>query len=168
MIKLLPIYSFKLETQQSQSQVKINLESLIKKQKKNKKFEIFIQGQDWGVEEFEGTVNEKYFCLKRYSYFHNDPKFIVYKGQVETVGNGSLINCTFRYDFFALFFILLMFIFAGTNVYKAIVSNYSSDIEQAVLLSLFSILAYIVIIIGFNYRIKKVRKIFEKKLNISR
>jgi hypothetical protein len=135
---------------------------LKKEEKSKKKFEIRIQGSDWGIEEFQGTVEDDYFKLKRYRYFGKDNKFFVYSGRVKPLNNGCLVQCLFRFDVPTSIFLAIFFTAA---VMKVITGIESKNIKSGSFdLAIYFLLIYTLFIAGFNYRTKKVKELIEKKL----
>lgn len=165
MYSLFPIYTFEFETGLSQSQIANNLRNLLKKEEKSKKkFEIRIQGTDWGIEEFQGTIEDGYFKLKRYRYFSKDIKCFVYNGKVKPLTNGCLIQCIFRFDLTTILIFSLFFMVAAVQIIAGIKSNNFDNVFELFGIALLTILLYLAYIIAFNYRVGKVKELIEKKL----
>lgn len=161
MYSLLPIYKFEFETRLSQRQVVHHLNSLLKREENSKKkFEIHINGSDWGTEDFKGIIKDDHFKLKRYRYLNNDHlKCFVYSGKIKPLNHGCLIQCVFRFDFETILFLVVLLI----AIWSYIMTQVKSDtIAMAVITA---IVMYISLNLGFNYRINKVKVLLEKKLN---
>lgn len=164
MILFFPIYKFDIVTRCSPGLVKARIGSLIKKVPDNKKgFEIHFSGEDWGTEEFSGVVEENYFKIKRYQYTSKDSKIIVYKGNIEPTQHGSIVHTTFRYDFFVMFFMLILLSGSVVGVI-GLFNSYIGHSIDSIGFILSSLFFYSIFMIGFNYRSNKVRILLEKKL----
>lgn len=164
MILFFPIYKFDIVTRCSPGLVKARIGSLIKKVPDNNKgLKLHFTGEDWGTEEFSGVVEENYFRIKRYQYTSKDSKIIVYKGNIKPTQHGSIVNITFRYDFFIMFFMIIFLSGFVLGIIGLLNSNIGHSINSIGFM-LSSLFFYSIFVIGFNYRSNKLRTLLEKKL----
>jgi len=168
MIKLTPIYKFKVQTAYSPREVKHQISRLLRKEE-NTKSRLNSDGAYWGVEVFDGIVEEEYFKLKRcaqVAVIHGNS--ILYKGIIEPDKNGSIIRMKFRYQFSAIFLMILI-PFATTmnffySVFDGNIVAYGDDLGGFIA----GLFVYLGNMIAFNYRCNKVEKLLKIRLNADR
>lgn len=160
---LLPVYKFSIETGYTPQEIKCKIESVIK-DRSEVKGKVYTSLEGIGKEEFQGSVTEEKFKLIRFKYdsFSNN-SFLLYKGTYEKMNKGTIVNFTFTYLKF-IFFVIIVLFYVCTSATIDFINGQIEGIDQLVAALLIPLLIIGIHLVGFNYRIKKARKYFERLL----